>query len=166
MAENETTPVIMTLAKLEHEHKFIISYLEKFETMVNESELALVHEKLQAIAPHLHRQIIDHFAFEEEFIFPAALSGTPSSELIRMVLRLQKEHGIIEREIMEVFDLVTGSGDFTAHIGQEIALRAHRVTPIIREHTARESHDLAAVFRQDSLAIDILTSLLETRGRS
>jgi hypothetical protein len=166
MAENETTPVIMTLAKLEHEHKFIISYLEKFDAMVNEKELGLVHTKLQAVAPHLQRQVSDHFAFEEEFIFPAALAGTPSSELITLVLRLQKEHGIIEREIMEIFDLVTGSGDFTAHIGQEIALRAQRVAPIIREHTAREGHDLVAVFRQDSLAIEILTGLLETRGRS
>ena len=164
MAGHDLALVLKALARLDNEHKLILTYRGRFADMLAENDLTRVHDKLQALATPLAREIKDHFRFEEDYIFPAALAATSFPEITKLVLSLQKEHGIIERELGEIFELATGTGDCTPSVAGEIVRRANRLMPIICDHCARESSDLAALFRTNNEVMVYLTRLLQEDG--
>ena len=90
--------------KLSREHALIWHHVESLEKALDEDiSVAEFEERLEALSGDL----AEHFALEEEVLFPAALMGLRDLDVIDQVVTLSKEHGYFERDFTELKNALT-----------------------------------------------------------
>lgn len=82
--------------KLSKEHIIIEKHIERMENELNGRPCCgPVFDLLEAFC----EDMAQHFAMEEEVLFPAALMGLRDLDTVDTVLTLSKEHGYYERDL-------------------------------------------------------------------
>ena len=84
--------------KLSKEHQIIADYVIRFSKNKENPDPAF-EEELHSFLAFLKKDLEHHFRTEELLFFPAALNGDPSYTTSRLVLNLQKEHGVLETRL-------------------------------------------------------------------
>ena len=85
--------------------RMIKDHIEVSEHLENLQELfgLLLTEKgwsnIKSVEDFFERNVVSHFEFEEKVVFPALLLKAATEGSVKLILALQKEHGIILKEL-------------------------------------------------------------------
>ncbi|HIE27477.1 TPA: hemerythrin domain-containing protein [Candidatus Poribacteria bacterium] len=138
-----------TLMKLINDHEDVSEYLEVLEEI-----LGFLHEEeawsqVKQIEDFFKR-VISHFEFEEKTVFPGVLSEYATSETIKLILELQKEHGIILKELEEFQKIISEN---TIPLDKEMNARLNVVGRGIIDrfltHASKEDDELLPILQKN-----------------
>ena len=101
------------------EHKLVLEYMAELEELVREFDGAELSERFRLVEDRIKKAIQTHFGFEEDFIFPAILEGMPVNSMIKTILKIQREHGVLTEQLNQAFAL--------AHSEPDSALLRYRI---------------------------------------
>ncbi len=128
-------------------------FLEDTLDLLYEEEIWTRTEPIQSFV----KRVIDHFEFEEKTIFPIVLSSYAMPESIKLVLELQREHGIMLRQLEELQEIMglrnTPPGDIV-NLNKEIHTKL--VNVVMREiidnilsHASKEDNELWPILARE-----------------
>jgi len=89
--EDLNNPVL----KISNEHKLIVGQLKKLEEDFRYLGREEFFQEFCRTSLEFQDAIRRHFEFEERFLFEPMLQTIPSADVVRRVLQLQKQHGIV-----------------------------------------------------------------------
>ncbi len=85
--------------QLSREHAIIWRHVNALDDALKSSATVAT---LSDLLDDLSGDLAEHFALEEEVLFPAALMGLRDLDIIDHVVTLAKEHGYFERDFIEL----------------------------------------------------------------
>jgi len=103
---NDTGVVNNLYLKLSREHEIVLNFFAPAAKLLKAKKFHELFELLKRTEKDLSQHIQRHFHFEEEVFFPAVLLENASIDSVRLVLKLQKEHGMIERDLRQVYQII------------------------------------------------------------
>lgn len=80
------------------DHEILALYIESFSRMFSHPSPKVARAASQAIRVFLNEKIVDHFAYEEQRVFPALLQADGKAEMSRLVSALCQEHKALLKE--------------------------------------------------------------------
>lgn len=96
---NRPENIHKALQKQSNEHKIIFDYVARFDSaMINKDHRALLL-LIKHMVPFLQKDLIPHFNIEEKYFYPALLHAFPTEQNIQVILQLQFEHGMLNRDL-------------------------------------------------------------------
>ena len=138
------------LRRLIKDHKDISEYVDNAEEILG---LLLDEEawsKIKPIEDFFKQRVIEHFGFEEKIVFPAILSGCATPESIKLILELQREHGIILKELEEFLKIISEN---TIPLDKETNTRLNVVGREIMDslivHASKEDDELLPILQKN-----------------
>jgi len=127
--------------QLSKEHVIIWEHVDKLEkTLQAQPATGAVLELIEALC----EDMAEHFAIEEEVLFPAALMGLSDLDVVDDVLTLSKEHGYFEHDFAHLREQLAGM-DAAPPLPQEDSVRISHILLSFRQHARLETESL---FRQ------------------
>jgi len=99
----QVDPLIRLVKDHEKISEFLESVMETRSFLHEEEEW----RKIKPIEEYFQRHIIRHFEFEEKKVFPAILLNLATMESIKLILELQKEHGVILTKLQEFLNITS-----------------------------------------------------------
>ena len=149
---NINNPVL----KISNEHGIILgllSELEKAGTVFSDAEFyAHLRENVPYAAQELHR----HFYYEEAAFFPALLMCVPTEEVIRDILLIQKQHGVIEGFFFQLENLLNSNSLVESRIRSHFAPELRKIIEVIKAHAALEIKRVFPLIAQNPRAAQFL----------
>lgn len=138
------------LKRLIEDHEHVSEFLD---TMDEIKSLLLDRdnrERFEPIIAFLDRNVVEHFAFEEDVIFPGLLSGEAAPETRELIEELRGEHAEIlndAEKLRNLFskelppaqrDLTAGLKELTTSLFDRLlnhsSLEDERLLPVVREN--------------------------------
>lgn len=74
------------------DHEMLSTYSKQFEAVFLAKHAKGIGEAIAALKPLLSQKLVEHFATEDDHIFPALVATNPGEEISRLVTALRKEH--------------------------------------------------------------------------
>lgn len=146
------------------EHRVIIESVTEFDRIAGEKDSAEVVKKLTGWKNMLEKELPEHFRLEETIFFPAALSGKKPVEIIRIVLDLTREHGLMECGIESLVRKIDALEEDAARLDEVLTKDAREFLSILKTHAEREVKELFPFIDTDPYAKAVLRDLLLKRG--
>lgn len=135
------------LRRLIKYHEEVSEYLE---TLKEASDFLPEKEswsKIKSMKDFFQRNVIDHFKFEEEVIFPPLLLGFATRETIKLILELQREHGNILNELEE-FQKITSKMSLGSETSEELQAVGKRIIDNLLDHAKKEDKKLLPILKE------------------
>ncbi|HUU49946.1 MAG TPA: hemerythrin domain-containing protein [Nitrospinota bacterium] len=145
------------LKRLIKDHSEVSEHLENLEELLG----ILLEEEgwtnIKRIEDFFERSVISHFEFEEKKIFPPILLESPTLESVKLILELQREHGIILKELEEFRKIVSEN---TIPLDEETNKRLNVAGRTIRDnllrHSLKEDKELLPILEKNRQIFDKL----------
>lgn len=123
-----------------------VSVSEWAETMELLSHVSATEDRanwFDKVEKFFKMEILGHFRYEEEVVFPSVLVSNPTDDVISLVLELQKEHGIIQSEFVHFMDdfISNGVTDNRARY-RKARKKAQYIIERLLAHSAKEDDRL------------------------
>ncbi len=143
------------LKRLIRDHEDVSEYLEDLEEI-----LGFLHEEetwsnIKPIEKFFKQNVISHFKFEEETVFPVILSRCATPESTKLILELQKEHRSILKELEEFQRIISEN---TFPLDEETNTRLNVVGREILDsllvHTSKEDDKLLPILKKNRQIFD------------
>jgi len=145
MKDNRIDP----LRRIIKDHEDVSEYLERLEEILGLLQEQEAWNRVKPIEDFFQRNLIDHFEFEERMVFPVLLSAHATPETIKLILELQKEHGIILKELEEFRRIVSEN---VSPLDKETNVRQNLVGREIMEsllaHASKEDDELLPILKK------------------
>lgn len=153
----QTEEWVDPLKRLIKDHIEVSEYLENLQELMG----ILIEEEgwsnIKRIEDFFKRNVISHYEFEEKTIFPAILSESSTPQSIKLILELQREHGIILKELEEFRKIVSEN---TIPLDEETNKRLNVAGRTIRgsilRHTLKEDKELLPILEKNRQIFDKL----------
>ncbi|MCK5147864.1 hypothetical protein KAR48_13990 [bacterium] len=127
--------------KLSKEHTIIQEHLDTLAQLLKEPDITgNILDTLEAFCIDL----TEHFAMEEEILFPAALMGIRNLDVTDSIILLCKEHGYFERDLAIILEQLHKE-DADTPLSRDLKTTLESIIGTLRHHAQRETDDL---FRQ------------------
>lgn len=123
------------------EHKLILETLGELESVLRLSSRAELVSNLKAIMESFQKRMELHQHLEESVIFQAAMESFCSEKVVRIVLQLQKEHGIFNAKIEELIYYIWNL-DFDDRLLQKLNRELNSLAIMIKKHSLLEVREL------------------------
>jgi iron-sulfur cluster repair protein YtfE (RIC family) len=143
------------LIRLVNDHEKISEFLEE----VVETR-GFFHEeeewrKINPIEEYFQRHIIHHFEFEEKKVFPAILLKLATLESIKLILELQKEHGVILTKLRE-FRSITSKKNTPVdkETGSQLNFVGRKIIHLLLTHASKEDDKLLPILEKNREIFD------------
>lgn len=143
------------LIRLVNDHEKISEFLEE----VVETR-GFLHEeeewrKINPIEEYFQRHIIHHFEFEEKKVFPAILLKLATLESIKLILELQKEHGVILTKLRE-FRSITSKKNTPVdkETGSQLNFEGRKIIHLLLTHASKEDDKLLPILEKNREIFD------------
>jgi len=111
--------------------------------------------EIKPIEEYFQRHIIHHFEFEEKKVFPAILSKLATPESIKLILELQKEHGIILTKLREFQSI---SSKKIAPVDKETSAQLNfmgrKIIHLLLIHASKEDDKLLPILEKNGKIFD------------
>ena len=144
------------LVRLIEDHEDVSEYLENLEEV-----LGFLHEeetwsKIKPIEDFLKRNLVEHFEFEEKIVFPAILSGCATPESIKLILELQREHGIMLKGFEE-FQKITSENVLPLDKETNVRLNVvgRDIIDSLLAHASKEDDELLPILKKNRHIFDV-----------
>jgi hemerythrin-like domain-containing protein len=143
------------LMRVIKDHEKVSEFLEDMRQVMNFLHDKEAWSKVKPIEDFFQQNIIDHFEFEEKKVFPAILSKVATPESIRLILELQREHGIILAKLEEFQRIVSNSViPLDEEKSAELNLVARKIIDILLIHASKEDDNILPVLEKNKQIFD------------
>ena len=138
------------LIRLVKDHEKISEFLED----VAETS-GFLHEeeewrKIKPIEEYFQRNIIHHFEFEEKKVFPTILLKLATPESIKLILELQKEHGIILTKLREFLSVTSKNiAPVDKKTSSQLTFMGRKIIHLILIHASKEDDKLLPILEKN-----------------
>jgi len=132
------------------DHKDVSEYLGNLEEILGLLYEEKAWSELTAIRDFFKRNVIAHFRFEEEVIFPAILSKCATPESIKLILELQREHGAILKELEEFQKIISESAiPLDKEVSERVNVVGRKIIDSILPHASKEDDKLLPILEKN-----------------
>ncbi len=143
------------LERLIKDHKDVSEYLEDFKEILGFLDEEKAWSKLEPIRDFFGRNVIAHFKYEEEVVFPVILSKCATPESIKLILELQREHGSILKELEEFQRIISESAiPLDKQMSERINIVGRRIMDSILPHASKEDDKLLPILQKNRQIFD------------
>ena len=122
--------LLESMSRAGADHEILDLYIQSFNTIFGRSSPKAIRESTKAARLFLSRRIVDHFAYEEQRIFPSLLENGASEEVRKLIARLREEHQALVRDAKRL-DKILGKEE-----------NAYNRTPLLRKSMVGFFHKL------------------------
>jgi hemerythrin-like domain-containing protein len=143
------------LIRLVNDHEKISEFLEgvlETRSFLHEEE---DWRKIKPIEEYFQRHIIHHFEFEERQVFPAILSNLATTESVKLILELQKEHGVI---LTKLWEFLSTTSKMTAPVDKETSAQLNsmgrKIIHLLLTHASKEDDKLLPLLEKNKKIFD------------
>lgn len=138
------------LERLIKDHRDVSEYLENLREILGFLNEKKRWSELTPIKTFFERNVVTHFKFEEEVVFPAILSKCATSESIKLILELQREHGAILKELEEFQKIISESAiPFDKEMCERVNIVGRRIIDSILPHASKEDDRLLPIMKKN-----------------
>ena len=120
-------------------HNDMLERAGRFDSLLENNDFEGVEHAFDSLRQYFETDLSSHFEFEERVFFVAALVGAPSETTARMVLGLQKEHGLVMEALHHV------------PTGPDSGPPLKRIFAILKHHATIEDRDLFPLFERNAI---------------
>jgi hemerythrin-like domain-containing protein len=132
------------------DHEDVSEFVENLEEILGFLYEKLDQNNIKRIEDFFNRNIICHFKFEENEVFPKILSGAATSQSIKLILELQKEHGMILKQLESFQKIVAENrGSLDKETNRKIGLLVKKITEELQKHAAKEDDNLLPLLKEN-----------------
>lgn len=136
--ENVNNPIL----KQSQEHKIILNYVARFDQALMDNKKEELVAMIRTISSFFQKDLKNHFKMEEKIFFPAVILGNGSEESVTMILELQKDHGMMEKEMERILDVVQLGKTHSANVDKPLLELFEPFLHDIKDHARREVEEL------------------------
>ncbi|MFH1729723.1 MAG: hemerythrin domain-containing protein [Pseudomonadota bacterium] len=97
--------------QLIEDHQDVSEWFSNLDKLPNIKDKQEIWNHLSEIEAMFDRNLMLHFQFEEDHIFSRVLAHTTDLKLVKYVLSLQKDHGIITERITSFWKIVENNAE-------------------------------------------------------
>ena len=146
---------IEPLRRLVNDHENISEFLEGVEQAMGFLHDEEAWKKIKPIEKFFLRHIIYHFEFEEKDVFPVILSKLATLESIKLILELQKEHGVILTKLRE-FRSITSKKNTPVdkETGSQLNFVGRKIIHLLLTHASKEDDKLLPILEKNREIFD------------
>ncbi len=139
------------LRRLIEDHEDVSEYLEDLEGILSFLHEEKAWSKIKPIEDFFKQNIIEHFEFEENIVFPAVLSRCATPESIKLILKLQKEHGSILKELEEFRKIISENVvPFDNQTNAKLNIVGREIIDSLLAHASKEDSELLPILQKNS----------------
>jgi iron-sulfur cluster repair protein YtfE (RIC family) len=95
------------LKRLINDHEHVSEFLDYMGEIKGLLQNQITRDQVEPVRKFLDQNVVEHFTFEEDVIFPAILSGGATTETGELIAELQGEHEVILKDVEEFRNLVS-----------------------------------------------------------
>lgn len=143
------------LIRLVKDHEEISEFLEgvlETRSFLHEEE---AWRKIKPIEEYFQRQIIHHFEFEEKKVFPAILLNLATMESVKLILELQKEHGVILTKLKEFLSITSKEiVPVNKETGAQLNSMGRKIICLLLAHASKEDNKLLPILEKNGNIFD------------
>ena len=138
------------LMRLSQDHEKVSEYLDNLKEI-----LSFIHDeeawgKIKPIENFFKRKIVDHFKFEENKIFPTCLLNLATPESVKLILELQREHGVILTKLADFLRITSKNiGPPDKETIAELNLKGREIIDILLIHASKEDDKLIPIVEKN-----------------
>jgi iron-sulfur cluster repair protein YtfE (RIC family) len=138
------------LIRLIKDHEKVSEFLEDMRKVMSFLHDKEAWSKVKPIEDFFQERIVDHFEFEEKIVFPAILSKAATPETIKLILELQKEHGIILTKLEE-FQRIASKSVIPPdeETSAELNFVARKIIDILLMHASKEDDNMLPILEKN-----------------
>jgi hemerythrin-like domain-containing protein len=138
------------LFRLIKEHEKVSEFLEDMREVMSFLHDKEAWSKLKPIEDFFQERIVKHFEFEEKIVFPAILSKAAAPETIKLILELQREHGIILTKLEE-FQRIASKSVIPPDekTEAELNLVARKIIDMLLMHASKEDDHMLPILEKN-----------------
>ncbi|MFH2026683.1 MAG: hemerythrin domain-containing protein, partial [bacterium] len=106
--------------------------------------------KIKPIEDFFKRNLIEHFKFEEEIVFPPVLSQAATPDSIKLILELQREHGSILKELEEFQNIISKNAfPLDKETGKRLNVVGRNILNSLLPHASKEDDKLLPILKEN-----------------
>lgn len=150
--------------KISQEHTLIYEYIENLENIINKQDHSKLFKKLKSTVLKLENDIYDHFILEERVFFTTALLCIPSLETNDLILKLQKEHGFLERDMESMLEYIHNQPQKDRAIHEPLLVILKQFVKILKIHADEEINILFPRLEADEKSNKVIKDLVRKIG--
>lgn len=143
------------LKRMIKDHIEVSEHLENLQELFG---LLLTEEgwsNIKSVEDFFERNVVSHFEFEEKVVFPAILLKATTEESVKLILELQKEHGVILKELEGFRKIVSESNFPLSKETNEILKTAGReIRDNLLRHAMKEDKELLPILEENRHIFD------------
>ncbi len=147
----QVDPLIRLVKDHEKISEFLVDVLET-RSFLHEEE---AWRKIKPIEEYFQRHIIHHFEFEEKKVFPAILLNLATMESIKLILELQKEHGVI---LTKLWEFLSTTSKKIAPVDKETSAQLNsmgrKIIHLLLAHASKEDDKLLPILEKNGKIFD------------
>ena len=129
------------VAKIAKEHEIITKYIAEFNKKLKNKDKEFF-KGIASFFDFLEKDLLQHFRFEEVVIFPASIVGEAKYGTVLMVMTLQKDHGMIENQLLILISEIKKLKSSHEKLSNELLDRIKQFFEVLKTHCKREMTDL------------------------
>jgi iron-sulfur cluster repair protein YtfE (RIC family) len=137
------------IKRLINDHEEVTEYAENLKEMLTILNNPEILDKINSIKGFFDRNLVEHFAFEEDIIFPVIKSKIVTKHTELLIHELLVDHDILKaglKDFTALFDssMLSHSNEFLV----EMSKIGQGVTERLLRHAAREDDELLPILRE------------------
>jgi hemerythrin-like domain-containing protein len=131
-------------------HENVSEFVENYHKILSFSYENEGWDNIKRIENFFNQNIIHHFEFEEKKIFPVILLKTATPEYVGLILELQREHGIILKEVDLFKERISKNPDLlNKETSREIYDIVKKIKENIQRHAAKEDEKILPFLKKN-----------------
>lgn len=138
------------LTRLIKEHKEVSEFVENIDQIMDFLHEEDTHCEIKPMEDFFNKNIIGHFEFEEKKIFPPCLLKIATPESVKLILELQKEHGIMLTKLAEFHKIISENDiPFDKETCTKINVVAREILDLLLLHASKEDDKLLPTLKEN-----------------
>ena len=144
------------LFRLIKDHEQVSEFLENVGDVLEFLDDEEAWKKIKPVEAFFQQNIVGHFKFEEEKVFHPLLLKMATSELIKLILDLQREHGIILSKLEEFQRIVSEKASLPdKEINTRLNIVGREIIDILLAHASKEDDELFPIIEKNRHIFDL-----------
>ena len=144
------------LVRLIKDHEQVSEFLENIGEVLKFLDDEEAWKKIKPVEAFFQQNIVGHFKFEEEKVFHPLLLKMATSELIKLILDLQREHGIILSKLEEFQRIVSEKASLPdKEINTRLNIVGREIIDILLAHASKEDDELFPIIEKNRHIFDL-----------
>jgi len=138
------------LDRLVNDHEKVSEFVEDLKGILDLIHDKEVWRKVKPIEDFFNQNVTVHFALEEKNVFPVCLLKLATPETVKLILELQKDHGIISSKVEEFMNIAakkTTSNE--KDTSSQLNFLGRNIFDLLLNHASKEDDNLFPILEKN-----------------